>query len=220
MELELSVDGFWDGSTNQRWVKVTAEDNKTLLHPGEARIITVDVAPAAPKIAKGAYNGTVLVKERHFTKRIESSRFRSRDLERRLTDRARLERPMNDPAAPPDATQPPVITIAEPVEETARLLRSLQAALLMHPFAARAAIRVLVAEGRAFAETEEGRRWRERLDRSSAMRTARTLWEGSRIRSSRRDCRRRSRRPPSTTSSRPSRPAAPRPRSRGPSPGR
>ena len=77
-----------------------------------------------------------------------------------------------------DASRPPVITIAEPAEETARLLRTLQAALLMHPFAARAAIRVLVTEGRAFAETEEGRRWKERLDRSSAMRTARTMWEG------------------------------------------
>ena len=85
---------------------------------------------------------------------------------------------MSDPSAPPNGHQAPVITIDEPVEETARLLRALQAALLTHPFATRAAIRVLVAEGRAFAETEEGRLWRTRLDRSNAMRTARTLWEG------------------------------------------
>src|SRR5437764_6562179 len=64
---------------------------------------------------------------------------------------------MSDAAPSPDDSRPPVITIGEPVEEAARLLRSLQALLLMHPFAARAAIRVLVAEGRAFAETQEGR---------------------------------------------------------------
>jgi hypothetical protein len=85
---------------------------------------------------------------------------------------------MSAPAHPSDGGQPPLITIAEPVEETARLLRSLQNALVVHPFATRAAIRVLVAEGRAFAATEEGRRWRERLDRSESMRTARTFWEG------------------------------------------
>lgn len=85
---------------------------------------------------------------------------------------------MSDSAPPPDETRPPILTIAEPVEQAARLLRALQAVLLTHPFAARAAIRLLIAEGSAFAETEEGRRWRERLDRSDIMRTARTFWEG------------------------------------------
>jgi hypothetical protein len=85
---------------------------------------------------------------------------------------------MSNPAPPPAETGPPVITIREPVEDVARLLRSLQALLMKHPVAARAAIRVLVAEGRAFAETDEGRRWRQRLDRSDAMRTVRTFWEG------------------------------------------
>jgi hypothetical protein len=85
---------------------------------------------------------------------------------------------MSDPPPAPDGHQVPVITIADPVDETARLLRTLQAALLMHPFAARAAIRLLVKEGRAFAETDEGRHWKQRLERSDAMRTARTLWEG------------------------------------------
>jgi hypothetical protein len=84
--------------------------------------------------------------------------------------------PESSPEARPDAA--PTITIAEPAVEVARLLRSLQALLLRHPFAASEAVRALVAEGRAFAETEEGRLWKERLEHSSVLRDARTLWEG------------------------------------------
>jgi hypothetical protein len=84
---------------------------------------------------------------------------------------------MSDPASPPAEAQPPVITIAEPIEEAARLLRSLQALLMRHPFAARAAMRALVVEGRQFAATPEGRGWQARLEQSEIMKTARTFWE-------------------------------------------
>jgi hypothetical protein len=85
---------------------------------------------------------------------------------------------MSSSAPPIEGQEPPVITIEEPIEETARLLRTLQRMLLAHPYAVRAAIRVLVAEGRAFSQTEAGRMWRERLDRSDSIRTARTFWDG------------------------------------------
>lgn len=84
---------------------------------------------------------------------------------------------MSASPAPNDEASP-VIRIAEPTQEIARLLRLLQAALMTHPFAVRGAVDALVAEGRAFAETEAGRAWRRRLEGSSVLREARTLWEG------------------------------------------
>jgi len=79
--------------------------------------------------------------------------------------------PFDDGAAP-------VIRIADPIEEIARLLRALQSALLKHPRAVRGAVSALAAEGRAFAETAAGREWRRRLEDSRVLREARTLWEG------------------------------------------
>ena len=43
--------------------------------------------------------------------------------------------------------------------------------------AAQAAYRALVAEGRRYAETDEGRAWRARLDASETLRRLRPLWE-------------------------------------------
>ena len=57
------------------------------------------------------------------------------------------------------------------------MLREAQYALLKHPVAAQAAFSALVAEGRQFAETPEGRAWSERLAGSQLMRQGRMVWE-------------------------------------------
>lgn len=88
---------------------------------------------------------------------------------------------VSGPAAGSPATgevTAPVVTIAAPVEEIARLLRSLQRAMLRHPLAVHEAVNALAGEGRSFAETEEGKSWRARLEASGVVREARTLWEG------------------------------------------
>jgi hypothetical protein len=66
-----------------------------------------------------------------------------------------------------------------PDEEVLAVLRELQFVLLKHPVAAQAALRALVAEGRRFACTEEGRVWKERLAGSPLVRRGQTLWDGS-----------------------------------------
>ena len=50
-------------------------------------------------------------------------------------------------------------------------------AIVKHPLAAQAAYRALVREGRAFAQTDEGRRLRDRLARSELVGRLRTAWE-------------------------------------------
>jgi hypothetical protein len=46
-----------------------------------------------------------------------------------------------------------------------------------HPIAAQAIFRAFVAEGRAFAKTNEGRAWRDELARSELIRRGRVVWE-------------------------------------------
>lgn len=65
----------------------------------------------------------------------------------------------------------------EPEDELSRLLYELRWLVLQHPVAAQAAYRALVAEGRAYAETEEGRRWRERFAGSELVRRGKSVWE-------------------------------------------
>ncbi len=62
-------------------------------------------------------------------------------------------------------------------DELAELLRGALRLLLRHPVAAQAAFRALVAEGRAFAETPEGARLRERLGASELIRRGRVVWD-------------------------------------------
>jgi len=64
-------------------------------------------------------------------------------------------------------------------ESIDRALQSLARALVLHPVAAQAAYSALVREGRAFAETDEGRRVRDRLARSELAARVRTAWEVS-----------------------------------------
>ena len=59
------------------------------------------------------------------------------------------------------------------------ILRSASLLVLQHPIAAQAAFSALVAEGRRFAATEEGQRWRDALVSSDFVRRGRALWEAS-----------------------------------------
>jgi hypothetical protein len=61
--------------------------------------------------------------------------------------------------------------------ELARALRVLQRALFDFPIASQAAFSALVAEGRSFARTAEGKEWEERLRDSELVVRGRVAWE-------------------------------------------
>jgi hypothetical protein len=61
--------------------------------------------------------------------------------------------------------------------EVIALLQHLQRAVLEHPVAAQAAFSALVAEGRAFSRTEEGKRWCRRLAASRLVEKGRAIWD-------------------------------------------
>ena len=65
----------------------------------------------------------------------------------------------------------------EPADELSQLLQELRWVIVKHPIAARAAYRALVAEGRRFATTEEGARWRRRLEGSALIQRGRAVWD-------------------------------------------
>jgi hypothetical protein len=68
------------------------------------------------------------------------------------------------------------VEIGEDAEIDA-LLRILQRAVLEHPVAAQAAFAAVVAEGRAFARTEEGAAWSHRLASSRLVTKGCVIWE-------------------------------------------
>jgi len=75
--------------------------------------------------------------------------------------------------------EPPPTGVATDSEE-AHLLPALDAlhrAIFKYPIAIKAAFSALVAEGRSYAETEEGAVWCERLSQAKMMGRARLLWE-------------------------------------------
>ena len=63
----------------------------------------------------------------------------------------------------------PTLAIGEPDEAVTDMLRELQRAVLLHPEAARALLHALAREGRMFAQTVEGARWKQRLMRSDLL---------------------------------------------------
>ena len=71
----------------------------------------------------------------------------------------------------------PRVELREAATTEAALLRSLQRVLLTHPVACQAAFTALMAEGRRFAETPEGRAWRDRLVDSSLLQQARLVFD-------------------------------------------
>ena len=73
----------------------------------------------------------------------------------------------------------PTLALGARDDDPFRLLQQGHLLLLKYPAAAQAAFRALVAEGRRFARTPEGRRWKERLASSTLVRRGHMLWEGS-----------------------------------------
>jgi hypothetical protein len=61
--------------------------------------------------------------------------------------------------------------------ELAAALQALQRALLNHPVATQAAFAALVAEGRRFAQTDEGKEWERGLLGSELLSNGRVVWE-------------------------------------------
>jgi hypothetical protein len=59
------------------------------------------------------------------------------------------------------------------------ILRAASRLVLTHPVAAQAAFSAVVAEGRRFAQTAAGRRWKEVLAASPLIQRGSALWEGS-----------------------------------------
>lgn len=72
-----------------------------------------------------------------------------------------------------------VLPAASPDDPVVRVIEDTRRTLLKHPAAAQAAYRALVSEGRAYAQTDEGRAWRARLDASVTLRRLRPLWEAA-----------------------------------------
>ena len=73
-----------------------------------------------------------------------------------------------------DADGLPTIYLVEP-DGAIQLLRQLQVLVLKHPVAAKAAFNALIAEGRAFAQTPEGKAWEDRLSRSELLHRAKLI---------------------------------------------
>ena len=67
---------------------------------------------------------------------------------------------------------------AEPAPEM-EWMRRAQRALVSHPVATQSAFVALAREGRAFAETEQGRAWARILQDAPAVQRLRTLWEAA-----------------------------------------
>jgi hypothetical protein len=79
--------------------------------------------------------------------------------------------------APPEGV-PTLVLPGDDDDGVVRVLSHLQELVLRHPAATQALFRAFVAEGRAFARTEEGRRWSEKLARSDLVRQGRVAWDG------------------------------------------
>ncbi|MEO5769713.1 MAG: hypothetical protein ABIS92_15275 [Polyangia bacterium] len=71
----------------------------------------------------------------------------------------------------------PELAITDEDEVLLALLARIQTAMLMHPEAGVALFRGLAEEGRLFAQTAGGRRWRDRLCRSELLERALLVWQ-------------------------------------------
>lgn len=90
-----------------------------------------------------------------------------------------MDSPDKTAAGPETADGIPTIELHDPEQQTLRVLRTLQAALLKHPVAAQAAFNALIAEGRAFAGTSRGQLAQAALERSSLLHRARLVFDFS-----------------------------------------
>lgn len=78
-----------------------------------------------------------------------------------------------------EADDLPELVISHRDEAILGLLRQLQRAVLTHPEAAQALYLSLAAEGRLFAQTTEGRRWREHIATSPLLERAQLVWQNA-----------------------------------------
>jgi hypothetical protein len=81
--------------------------------------------------------------------------------------------------SPPDAL--PELVIADREGAILELLRELQRATLLHPEAAQGLFSSLVTEGRLFAQTSEGQRWKEKVLRSELLERALLVWQNATV---------------------------------------
>jgi hypothetical protein len=86
-----------------------------------------------------------------------------------------------NPGGLPSSSIPPMpcIELRDSEDDLVALLEEAQLWLVAHPIASRAIVRALVAEGKRFAGTPSGRRWRDHLAQSELLRRARILWDSS-----------------------------------------
>jgi hypothetical protein len=102
-----------------------------------------------------------------------------------MTSRAQRHRRVRRRARRAGSTTPagrapvPRLPSYSPDDPLLRVLEQASLILLQHPVAAQAAFAALVAEGRRFAQTAEGRRWKAALARSELVRRGGALWEFS-----------------------------------------
>jgi hypothetical protein len=82
---------------------------------------------------------------------------------------------MTDAQSPGHAS--PRVVLGTPQDDLASWLREAQILMVQYPAAAQALFRAFVAEGRRFAKTTEGRRWRDELASSELIRRGRVVWE-------------------------------------------
>ena len=73
----------------------------------------------------------------------------------------------------------PTVRLRDPTNEHTRILAALVGTSLRHPVATQSAISALIAEGKRYAETDEGRVILERLRRSTLLPRARLVWEAT-----------------------------------------
>jgi hypothetical protein len=79
----------------------------------------------------------------------------------------------------PRATRSDQGEVASDESDLFQMLDGLQRLLLLHPVAAQATFSAVVAEGRRFVETDEGRRWASVLLESPLLARLRRVWESS-----------------------------------------
>jgi hypothetical protein len=73
----------------------------------------------------------------------------------------------------------PELVIADGDDAILDLLRRIQRAMLVHPEAGLALYQCFVEEGRLFAQTADGRRWKDRIGRSALVDRAMLVWQNA-----------------------------------------
>ena len=71
----------------------------------------------------------------------------------------------------------PRLTLQEEEPQLSQLFLDVQHILIKNPQAARTILQAFIAEGRRFAETEEGQVWQDVLSRSELAKRSRLLWD-------------------------------------------